>query len=94
MLTQTKCQTKRVNRNFPINIAQKLETIQIPDLAFLLDQIPKTQEKQCKLPEWQIQGIKEAQRSLAKGHSIPYKEVKKWMESWGTKNELPMPKCK
>jgi hypothetical protein len=28
------------------------------------------------------------------GEVVPWKEVKAWMESWGTPNELPTPKAR
>jgi hypothetical protein len=30
---------------------------------------------------------------LDAGRSIPYEEVRKWVLSWGTDNELPPPEC-
>jgi len=27
------------------------------------------------------------------GHTVPYEEVRRWLLSWGTENELPPPKC-
>lgn len=41
--------------------------------------------------EWQVEGIKKAIASLDAGKGIPHEKVKAWVESWGTKNEKPMP---
>jgi predicted transcriptional regulator len=32
-------------------------------------------------------------RQLKSGHYIPHQAMKAWLLSWGTKNELPPPKC-
>jgi predicted transcriptional regulator len=29
--------------------------------------------------------------SLDAGHTVPYQDVRRWLLSWGTENELPMP---
>ncbi len=39
----------------------------------------------------QIEGIKEALRSLDCGESVPHEVVKAWVESLGTESELPKP---
>lgn len=44
-----------------------------------------------ELNEWQIRGIKEAQASARKHGTIPHEEVSRWIDSWGTKKELPRP---
>ena len=94
MITQAKCKTIQVNRSFPVEIARKLEAIQFPDLAFLLDQIPETKEEQCELSEWQIQGIENGLKDIEEGRIITHKQAAEWIKSWDTNNELPMPKCK
>lgn len=83
----------QVNREFSPEIAHKLEIIQELDLAFLLDQVPDRQEESNKLSEWQLQGIEKAERSIAGGRIVPREKVVKWIESWGTENELPIPQC-
>ena len=42
--------------------------------------------------EWQVAGIKRAIASLDQGKGVPHARVKEWVESWGTPNELPLPK--
>ena len=42
--------------------------------------------------ESQVAGIKRAIKSMDRGEGIPHEQVKEWMASWGTKNELPVPK--
>ena len=37
-----------------------------------------------------LEGIADADA----GRTIPHDEVKAWLESWGTENELPAPTCK
>jgi predicted transcriptional regulator len=34
-----------------------------------------------------------ADRQLKSGHYVPHEAMKAWLLSWGTKNELPPPKC-
>jgi RHH-type rel operon transcriptional repressor/antitoxin RelB len=42
--------------------------------------------------EWQVTGIKKAIASIDQGGGIPHDEVKKWVASWGSAKELPVPK--
>ena len=42
--------------------------------------------------EWQVAGIKDAIASFDRGEGIPHEQVKDWVASWGTDNELPVPK--
>lgn len=51
-------------------------------------------ERQVEFEEAQIQGIEMALAELDAGQGIPDSEVKAWVESWGTENELPMPEAK
>ncbi|MBF0132789.1 MAG: hypothetical protein HQL75_09415 [Magnetococcales bacterium] len=47
-----------------------------------------------QLTDWQMKAVWQAEKSLAEGgKTIPFEDVKVWMESWGTENELPMPPC-
>jgi predicted transcriptional regulator len=36
---------------------------------------------------------RQADRQLASGHYIKHEDMKAWLLSWGTKQELPPPKC-
>ena len=37
--------------------------------------------------------IRQADRHADSGHFIRHEDMKAWLLSWGTKNELPPPKC-
>ncbi len=37
--------------------------------------------------------IAQASRQVKSGHYIRNEDVKAWLLSWGTKHELPLPKC-
>ena len=37
--------------------------------------------------------LSQASRQVKSGHYIRNEDVKTWLLSWGTKHELPMPKC-
>ena len=37
--------------------------------------------------------IREAEREVESGHYVRHDDMKAWLLSWGTKNELPPPKC-
>ena len=37
--------------------------------------------------------IRQASRQVKAGHYIRNEDVKAWLLSWGTKRELPVPKC-
>jgi predicted transcriptional regulator len=36
--------------------------------------------------------VKEGMSSLDRGRNIPYEKIRRWLLSWGTKDELPPPK--
>jgi predicted transcriptional regulator len=37
--------------------------------------------------------LRQSDRQVASGHYIRHEDMKAWLLSWGTKNELPPPKC-
>jgi len=43
--------------------------------------------------EWQIAGIKAAIEELDQGERIDHEAVRKWVESWGSDNELDPPRA-
>jgi len=45
-----------------------------------------------EINEWQIAGIKRAIMSMDRGEGVPNERVKEWITSWGSNNELPIPK--
>lgn len=96
-MLQSKNQTLKVSpmqvkREFPPEIARKLEHIQLPALEDFLEQVPDNQEE-IQLTDWQIKGLKEAEASVNAGRGIPFEKVEQWMKSWFSENELPVPKC-
>jgi RHH-type rel operon transcriptional repressor/antitoxin RelB len=44
--------------------------------------------------EWQVGGMKQAIESADRGEFIPHDQVKAWVNSWDTDNELPMPSAR
>ena len=42
--------------------------------------------------EWQVARIKRAIASLDRGEGVPHEEVMRWVDSWGRKDERPVPK--
>lgn len=37
--------------------------------------------------------VEEGLASLDAGRSVPYEHLRRWLLSWGTKNETPPPSC-
>jgi predicted transcriptional regulator len=37
--------------------------------------------------------LRKADRDVLSGHYIRHQDMKAWLLSWGTKGELPLPKC-
>ena len=37
--------------------------------------------------------MREADRQVERGHFIKHEDMKRWLLSWGTGNQLPPPKC-
>ena len=50
-------------------------------------------DEYLEVNEWQVAGINKAIRSLKAGRGVPHEKVVQWIKSWGTKNELPMPRA-
>jgi RHH-type transcriptional regulator, rel operon repressor / antitoxin RelB len=47
------------------------------------------------LQEWQVAGINASIDDFEKNRkAVPHAEMVRWIESWGTKNELPPPKAR
>ncbi len=44
--------------------------------------------------EAEERALLEAEAELDAGKSIPWDDVKRWLESWGKADELPPPTCK
>jgi len=42
--------------------------------------------------EWQVAGIKAALTSAEQEGTIAHEDVERWINSWGTRSELPPPK--
>ena len=45
------------------------------------------------LYDWQIEAIREGIADADAGRVIDHEPVAAWLESWGTENELPPPRC-
>jgi hypothetical protein len=41
-----------------------------------------------------VAAIEEARAEVDAGKTVPYEAVRRWLLSWGTKKELPRPRCK
>jgi len=41
-----------------------------------------------------LEAVKAGKASIAQGRSISYEEIRPWLMSWGTEDELPTPECK
>jgi len=42
----------------------------------------------------EARAIAEAEADIVAGRVVPHEEVVKWLQSWGTENELPCPEPK
>lgn len=43
--------------------------------------------------ERQLERIREGLADAAAGRVVPHEEVARWLESWGTEDEQPPPRC-
>jgi predicted transcriptional regulator len=43
--------------------------------------------------EHQLEKIREGLADAEAGRGVSHEEVARWLDSWGTENELPPPKC-
>lgn len=44
--------------------------------------------------DWQLAEIKEGLQDADAGRIVTHEEVRRWLNSWGTDDELPPPACK
>lgn len=44
-----------------------------------------------ELNRWHVTAIKEGLAQARQGIGVPLEDVERWVKSWGTPNELPMP---
>ena len=40
-----------------------------------------------------LAAVQEGMDAAKAGRVVPYEEVRRWLLSWGTENELPPPRC-
>lgn len=40
-----------------------------------------------------VAAVEEGLADLDAGRTVPYEDVRRWLLSWGTENELPPPTC-
>jgi hypothetical protein len=70
----------------------------VADLAWASNTLPPDLQAMCDNGEgpWSPEALAEEARILSEfertREGIPFEDVKAWMESWGTSNELPPPK--
>ena len=48
-------------------------------------------EEYLGVNEWQVAGIRRAMESADRGELTAHDQVKAWVNSWGSQNELPKP---
>lgn len=41
-----------------------------------------------------VAAVERGLASADAGRTVPYEDVRKWLLSWGTKDELPKPECR
>jgi predicted transcriptional regulator len=50
-------------------------------------------EEFLSVQEWQERHIREARASADRGEVVSHEDVLRWVRSWDTEDELPMPKA-
>lgn len=55
--------------------------------------IEQAVEEFVAVQEWQLAAIEEGIRAADEGRTVAHEEVVAWVTSWGSPDELPMPKC-
>jgi predicted transcriptional regulator len=53
------------------------------------DQIPDDPDTEAF-----VASVKRGLASADAGRTVPYEDVRRWILSWGTENELPKPECR
>ena len=82
----------RVAREFQIpSVARQLETVREDALEAFLQTAPRDPDA-VALQGWQMHEIEAGLREADTEEGVTQEKVAKWVESWGTSNELPAPK--
>jgi hypothetical protein len=63
-----------------------------PDMieSRMAEPLPKPLPEDSKALE---EAVEAARKSLAEGRGVPYEDVRRWLLSWGSDQELPPPEC-
>ena len=85
---QTKNQPIDMTFSFPKKIGQEIKE-QADSNKFMV-----RAAKKALLEQWQDEKTKISLAQIEAGEVVSHEKVEKWLISWGTKNKLPMPKCK
>ena len=85
--------TATLSLELPIAVAEKLER-----LARSLERPRDTLAKEAlssyvDLYEWQIEAVQEGIADADASRLVDHDRVAAWLESWGTGDELPPPRC-
>ena len=89
-MTQTTTMTIRINKATAVELA-KAAAQEKRSKSFLA---AEAVQHYLDIRQAQIEGIKKAISSIETHGTVPHAEVKAWVDSWGTNNELPMPQPK
>lgn len=82
----------QVARSFQkVEVAHRLETVLEDALERFLRTAPQDPEAEA-LYEWQLREIETGLQEAELEEGIDQDQVVKWVQSWETENELPMPK--
>jgi predicted transcriptional regulator len=55
---------------------------------------PKFNPKMQLADPERLAEVNAARLDVDAGRTVPYEQVRRWLQSWGTENELPRPRCK
>jgi predicted transcriptional regulator len=54
----------------------------------------KAKPEEDRLDADYVAAIDKAREDADAGRTVPYEQVRRWLQSWGRKKEVPRPKCK
>ena len=86
-------QTTQLTIEVPVAVEERLEEVARASSRSKRSLIHGALIAFLDLYDWQVQAIRQGIADADAGRVVDHEAVAAWLESWGTENELPAPRC-
>ncbi len=86
-------QTTQLTIEVPVAVEERLEEVARASSRSKRSLIQGALMAFLDLYDWQVEAIRQGLTDADAGRVIGHEAVATWLESWGTENELPTPRC-